>query len=192
MSAHKVKTSRRAFFVKGGAALGAGVAGSAMGRESLHGDATSSAAELEQIRQVHLAYTGRMEAQAFEAAAELFIEQAQLNLDGNAVEGITAIRQLLSDRYRHQVADAQHSAYRPNGQQADDSLTVSDDLRSARATWHVDVRVCSPLQGDCTAAQMARLQGMVGDVRWEAGLIEASYVKTGGQWRIEALRYRAS
>lgn len=188
MSASKVKTSRRAFFLKGGAALGAGVAGTTLGGETRRG----AASEHDEIRQIHLAFTGRIEAQAYESATELFIEAASLNLDGNAVEGIAAIRTLLTDRYRHQTATTQHSAYRPNGQQDEDQLTLSDDRQSARATWHVDVRVCSPLLGNSTAAQMARLQGMAGDVRWEAGLIEARYVKDAGQWRIEALRYRAS
>lgn len=192
MSASKVKTSRRAFFLKGGAALGAGVAGTALGGASGRDPANAPAAEHDRIRQIHMAFTGRMEAQAYESAAELFIEAASLNLDGNAVEGIAAIRRLLTDRYRHQTATTQHSAYRPNGLQDEDQLTMSEDQQSARATWHVDVRVCSPLLGDSTAAQMARLQGMLGDVHWESGLIEAGYVKTDGQWRIQTLRYRAS
>lgn len=49
-----------------------------------------------------------------------------------------------------------------------------------------------PVQGDSTIAQMARLQGMLADVRWESGWLQARYVKTGGRWQIAALEYLTS
>jgi hypothetical protein len=55
----------------------------------------------------------------------------------------------------------------------------------------VDVELCTPLRDDCTIAQMARLQGMMADRRWETGQIEAQYVKTSGQWKLTSLRYPA-
>jgi len=56
----------------------------------------------------------------------------------------------------------------------------------------VDVRVSSPLQGDSTIAQMARLQGMMGEVRWESGLLQATYVKHAGGWAMTSLDYRTA
>jgi hypothetical protein len=84
-------------------------------------------------------------------------------------------------------AQATHKAYRSNALQAADQLVLESD--TATASWNVDVQVATPLDGDSTAAQMARLQGMFGDVRWEAGRLEACYEKTRGQWRMTELTY---
>ena len=62
----------------------------------------------------------------------------------------------------------------------------------ATATWHVNVKIGMPLQGDSTIAQMARLQGLLADVRWESGWLQARYVKTGERWQIAALEYLTS
>jgi len=50
----------------------------------------------------------------------------------------------------------------------------------------------TPLQQDCTAAKMARLQGQVADRRWQAGRLEGQYVKRGGEWKIASLKYLAA
>jgi hypothetical protein len=85
-----------------------------------------------------------------------------------------------------------HSAYRQRTSQPSDVLTFSDDGLQATATFDVEAEICTPLQDDCTAAQMARLQGNVADHRWENGRFEARYVKTRGQWKISSLRYIAT
>jgi hypothetical protein len=73
-----------------------------------------------------------------------------------------------------------------------DSLSLGQDLLQATAVWHVDAAVGTPLVGDSTVAQMARLQGQVANHRWESGRIEARYVKLHGQWQIAALDYQAT
>jgi hypothetical protein len=87
-------------------------------------------------------------------------------------------------------ASATHRAYRSNALQGGDQLILSDDGRHAEARWHVDVKLGTPLEGDSTAAQMARLQGMLSDLRWESGLLTARYEKQGSQWQISSVRYR--
>jgi len=201
MTGRENKSSRRAFFLQGSAALGAGVA-STVGAAALTTDAaTPDAAQSQQlallqdreaIRQLQLAFTTLMENQAYEAAAELFGDQADLQLSGVRAKGMPAIRQLLADQYRHQTAPALHSAYRPNSLQAQDELTLSDDRLRASATFHVDVALGTALAGDSTIAQMARLQGQMADRHWESGRIEARYVKTHGRWKVASLRYLAS
>jgi hypothetical protein len=146
----------------------------------------------EAIRQLHLAFTTRMEQQAYDAAAELFDEQAHLNLSGVSATGKPAILQLFADQYRQQNAAAIHNAYRQNTLQQKDAVTLSEDRMHATATFHVEVELCTPLQADCTAAEMARLQGNVADRRWETGRFEAKYVKTRGQWKVASLSYLAS
>jgi hypothetical protein len=47
----------------------------------------------------------------------------------------------------------------------------------------------TPLQGDSTIVAMARQQGVYADRRWEAGRLEARYVKRASRWRIASLAY---
>ena len=159
MNAIHARTSRRTFFVAGGAALGAGVATS-IGAAALAPKQIATAehelaamTEREAIRGLHVAFMAAVESQSHEAAA------------------------------------TNHQAYRPNAQQHRDSLSLSEDHHRASATWHVDVKLGTPLQGDSTAAQMARLQGHLSEVRWESGALRATYLKSGSEWRIAALEF---
>src|SRR3954471_5994165 len=86
MTEVKKNSTRRAFFLNGGAVLGAGVAATA-GATALSSPAAAiqsrgSAEDREAIRQLHLAFAGRVESQRFEDAADLFAEQASLQLSG--------------------------------------------------------------------------------------------------------------
>lgn len=183
------KTSRRRFFMQGGAVLGAGVAATA-------GAATPSAEhpaqrlreleDREAIRRLHLAFTNLVEKQAYGAAAELFDEHARLDLNGVCATGKQALVLQLSNRN----AAAFHRAYRQRTSQQSDTVTVSEDRTHASATFNIEVELCTPLQDDCTAATMARLQGNVADLRWESGRFEANYVQRRGKWKIASLVYR--
>jgi hypothetical protein len=167
------KTStRRAFFLNGGAVLGAGVAATAVAAglagPSAAGAAVSAnggagapgtAEDREAIRRVHLAFVARLENQGDSAAAHLFDESTQLG------------------------------AYRQTPSQHNDVVTFSEDGLRATATFHCEVELCTPLEGDSTIAQMARLQGHVATRRRESGRFDASYVKTRGQWQMESVSY---
>lgn len=205
MTGIRTKSSRRTFFLAGGATLGAGMATTVGAAVLTHENPAPLEEQLKQlrrqlecvedreaIRQLHLAFTTLIERQSYEAAADLFDEQAHLNLSGVSATGKPAILQLFADQYRHQNAAAIHSAYRPSTLHLRDAVTLSEDRLRATATFHVDVEVCAPLQWDCTAAKMARLQGHVADRRWETGRFEAKYVKTPGQWKMASLSYLAS
>lgn len=176
------KTSRRRFFTQGGAALGAGVAATVGGASPLASDdpmkRLRDLEDREAVRQLHLAFTSLIEQQAYDAAAQLF---------DNPATGKRAIAQQLADR-----DTAFHRAYRQSASQHSDTVTLSDNRAHASATFNIEVEVCTPLQDDCTAATMARIQGNVADLRWESGRFEAKYVKTRGEWKVVSLSYRAS
>jgi hypothetical protein len=191
MSGINSKTSRRRFFTQGGAVLGASVATTVGATALKPDDSPKRLHELEEreaIRQLHLAFTSLIEQQDYEAAAELFDEQAQLDLNGVRAAGKHAIAKQLSDR----SATAFHRAYRQNTSQRLDTVTLSEDRAGASATFNIEVELCTPMQDDCTAATMARLQGNVADLRWENGRFEAKYVKTRGEWKMASLVYRAA
>ena len=188
----KTTSTRRAFFLRGGAVLGAGVAttvaASALTPKQAPDDATP-AEDREAIRKLHLAFLTLIEEQRYRSAAALFDENAHLNMSGVSASGRAAILQMFADQYGQQKAATIHNAYRQNASQQADVITVSESPLHATATFHVEVEMCTPLQADCTAAQMARQQGHVADRRWESGRFEASYVKTSGQWQMASLKY---
>ena len=205
----RTNSSRRAFFLQGGAALGVGAGAAAATTAAASAPTQENPGSLaeqlqklrqqldgmedrEAIRRLQQAFTTLVEQQAYEAAAELFENQARLNLSGVSANGKRAILRLFADQDREQNATVIHSAYRQNASQQADAVTLSEDRTQGTATFHVEVELCVPLQGDCTAAKMARLQGHSADRRWEAGRFEAKYVKTSGQWKIASLSYRAS
>jgi hypothetical protein len=161
------KSSRRAFFLQGGAALGAGVAttGAAAAISAKTSPAQDQMDQLqrqlaltedrEAIRQLYLALTGQIETRTYEQGA-----------------GKPTILRL-----------------RPNHLQLKDTLVFSEDRLQAAAVYHVDVALATPLQGDSTIVQMARLQGHMADHRWEAGKLEARYVKAQDKWQLASLSY---
>lgn len=162
----KQKSTRRAFFLNGGAVLGAGVAATA-GAAGLTASPSASAAaakasgsaeDREAIRRLHLEFVSQLENRRYEHSSDLFSE-------------------------------AQLAAYRQTTSQQKDEVRFSENGLRATALFHCEVELCTPLQDDCTAAQMARLQGMTATRRWESGRFEASYVKTRGQWVMESASY---
>jgi hypothetical protein len=155
MKAGNTKTSRRSFFLKGSAVLGAGVA-AASGASARPVNQSAGQQDRESIRRLHQTFIAGVESRDSEAALPT------------------------------------HQAYRSNALQERDSLAFSESGSEATATWHVDVKIVSPLEGDSTIAQMARLQGMLADVRWEAGRLQVKYVKIHGQWQVAAQEYLAS
>lgn len=198
----KTKSTRRQFFLQGGALVGAGVATTTGAAALSSEDAlplqerltqlqrqVDAAEDCKAIRELHLAFTTLIEREAYESAAELFDERAHLQLSGVAVTGKSAILDLLADQYRHQKADLIHSAYRQKASQQQDAVTLSDDGLQATAVIHSEVELSTPLRIDSTEATMARLQGQMADRRWETGRFDAQYVKSQGQWRMASLTY---
>ena len=203
MTDNKMKGTRRAFFLRGGAVLGAGVATSAAaGALLLPGTPHAAPDRLrelqreltshqdrEAIRQLHLAFTAAVENQAYETAAKLFETHADLDLSGLTAQGKPAIMRLFVTQYRQQQARAMHSAYRQSPLQQQDLIAIAADGTHAIATFHCAVELSAPLPTDSTLAQMARLQGQVAERHWQAGRFEARYVKAHGGWKITALRF---
>lgn len=199
MTGIKQKSTRRAFFLQGGAVVSAGVATAVGAAAALPDDRLTqlktqpgSVADREAIRQLHLAFTSLIEQQSYDAAAELFTADAQLQLSGADAVGRSAIQRLFATEYREQKGAAFHGAYRQAAVHMNDVVNVSEDGRQAVATFHVEAEICTPLQDTCTVAQMARMQGHVADRRWEAGRFEAKYVKASGQWKVASLTYLSS
>lgn len=74
--------------------------------------------------------------------------------------------------------------------QPPDTIQVAADGQSARAQFHCMVQTATPLVGQASLLEMARLQGQHGETWWEAGVHEIDCVKVEDRWAIRQLAYR--
>lgn len=74
--------------------------------------------------------------------------------------------------------------------QPPDTIRVAAGGQTARAQFHCMVQTATPLVGQSSLVEMARLQGQHGETWWEAGVHELDCVKVEGQWTIRQLAYR--
>src|SRR5689334_22883182 len=122
MSGKTMNSTRRAFFLRGGAALGSGVAATVAAAAVASQQPTPVEEQLRRelqeardhtaVRRLQVDFAALIEQQAYERTAQLFDEQADLDLSGERAQGVSAIQQLLESRYRGQRASVIHSAYR--------------------------------------------------------------------------------
>ena len=69
---------------------------------------------------------------------------------------------------------------------------MAADRLSAKAQFPYSIQVGTPMTGDSSLVQMARLQGE-GIVKWcEGGTYEVSYVKVSNAWKISRLEYHVT
>ena len=82
------------------------------------------------------------------------------------------------------------SGVSPAGFGEHDVIDITEDRQSATARLHVTVHTETPLEADCTLVEMARAQGE-GIVRLSSpAVLEITYVRCDGAWKI--LRTRDS
>jgi hypothetical protein len=199
-------SSRRFFFLRGGAALGAGLASATAGAGTLVFDESLSLKEQlaqlhqqlgamehkEAIRQLQAAYTHLLENQAYEAVVELFSDEAMITLHDESYTGKEhGIRPLFTEAYAQQQVPDLHTAFRQDHAQRQDEISVSEDLQSATATFHFQVEVSKPYTDTSVLGKMARQQGQHASRHWETGKFEVAYSRVDEQWKISKLAYLA-
>jgi len=199
-----VNTSRRAFFLKGSAAIGATLATATAGATSLL-DPTlplqqqlaslhqqlATFSDIDALRHLHQAYSAALENQAYATVVELFTDDATVEVYGQRYQGKqTGIRQLFVDQYGTQQAAAMHTAFRQDQSQRLDQVSVDAQRQLASATFHSLVEVSKPLQEQSVLEQMARQQGMHASSSWEQGRFVVACQQVAGQWLISKLEYQ--
>ncbi len=71
----------------------------------------------------------------------------------------------------------------------EESIAVAADRQSATAQLRSRGEFATPMSGNGTLQQMARLQGL-SEQQWrESGIYTAEYVKLGTEWKIGTLKY---
>jgi hypothetical protein len=162
--------TRRRFVLDAGVALAApaalGVAAAADAREpTARGPFDARLAALEDtqaVRDLQRAYARHVSAREHAAAAELFAQPARASFD-DAVRGLHA--ETLAD---------------------DVTIEIAADRRSAIARAACVVRIEAPIDAPgCTLVEMARAQGEGVVRRSERRVLEQTFVRSGGVWKID-------
>ena len=162
----KDMSSSRRSFLKGGAVVAAPLAVAAPVAALAQEHQAQRLARLEDeasIRALHQAWLRAINTDAPEAAAQLFADPRRARLE-HGVRGVAA----------DHAADP-------------DRIEVAHDGRSAFGRFHCAVEIETAIAPDCTAAQMALLQGGGLLRRSEPRLLKAEYVKAAGAWAIARL-----
>ena len=157
-------STRRTFFGHAGAALAAPLAaGAASARDTDGGsDLAARLAALEDaaaIRDLHEIYARLVNSAAHAELAALFADPARAAIDAS-------VRQLMPTAG------------------TDDAVTVAAD-GTATARLGCTVEIVTPLAGDGTLVEMARLQGDGFVKRSERRVLASSFVKRNGLWKFE-------
>jgi hypothetical protein len=163
-------STRRRFFGQVGAALSgplAAAAALAVGTCDAAADASATQlAALEDvnaIRTLQRAYARLVNSGAHDEAARLFV-------DPSVAPGDNGVRRLAADLFA-----------------AHDAVDVAPDGRSATARLECTVEIETVIDGHGTLLEMLRQQGEGTRRAVEPRVLEASYVKLGGAWRIGSL-----
>lgn len=169
-------STRRGFFWKAGAALSAPLAFAAGGtRAAEAGDDAarlkSRLAELEDveaIRAQNRAHARLLSSGPREALVELFVHPSAVRIEAG-------LRAVSPDRF------GEH-----------DTIEIAADGQRATARIHCVAEIEAPIEPRCPLVDMAREQGGGIVKRTESAVLENSYVKRDGVWRIERSVYRSA
>jgi len=205
----KLNTGRRSFIWKTGAAMSAVVASAVAGFSKSGADRStglqdqidrlsSQLASLEDanaIRRLHQAYESRLNEGMYEQVVGMFAAAAEVVYNGGLFVGKEGIRRLYCNHFAPGLTGKKIEpapGFEPDPAQQLDIVEVAEDRRTATGQFPYSMQVGTPMTGNSSLVEMARLQGE-GIVKWwEGGIYEASYVKVGESWKINRLEYRAA
>jgi hypothetical protein len=200
---------RRSFMRKTGAAVSALVASAAAGfsksatdpgaslKDQIErlSDRIGSLEDAETIRKMHQAYQSRLDQGLYEEVADLFADDAEVVYNGGLFAGKEGIRRLYCDHFASGLTGRKIEpapGFGSDPAQQRDVIEVASDRKSAVGRFPYSMQVGTPMTGNSSLVDMARLQGE-GIVKWwESGIQEAAYVKSGNTWKIRKLEYRTA
>lgn len=205
----KPDTGRRSFIWKTGAAMSAVVASSvaALSKPGIDSDAglkdqldklSSRIGSLEDanaIRVLHQLYESSLDQSRYEDVVGLFAEDAEAIYNGGLFAGKKGIRRLYCDLFRSGLTGKKLTpapGFEPDPAKQLDIVEVAVDRKTAIGRFPYSMQSGTPMTGDSSLVEMARMQGE-GIVKWwEGGTCEVSYMKAGNAWKIRRLEYRVT
>lgn len=192
---------RRAFLLHGGVGLGALASAASLAAAV---PAVAATDELEQLRDALACVKDREAVEALQlnflhaialshgqGVGALFHPEGWMKLHGVVATGGEAVEALFTDAAAGRTSHPWHRLYRTVPMRQLSGVKFGADANQASANYAVEALLCVPLEGDCTAAQMARQQGQhLADTRREHGTLVATYIKNNGDWQIGSMEYQ--
>jgi hypothetical protein len=205
----KPNNGRRSFIRKTGAALSAVVASAAVGfskpaanpavglddRLGRLSNRLGNLEDADRVRRLHQAYEYSLDRGMFEDVVAMFADDAEVVYNSGLFHGKESIRRLYCDHFTlgltwKKIEPA--PGFEPDPAQQPDIVEVADDRKTATGQFPYSIQVGTPLTGDSSLVEMARLQGEGIEKWWEGGTCVASYLKVSESWKIRRLEYRAA
>jgi hypothetical protein len=205
----KPNKGRRSFIWKAGAAMSAMAASAVAGFPKSAPDSNAgSKGEMDRlanqigcledanvIRKLHDMYESYLNKGMYEEVVGMFAEDAEAVFNGGLFAGKEGICRLYFDNFAPGLTGKKIEpapGFEPDPAQQLDIVEVAADRRIATGQFSYSMQVGTPMTGDSSLVEMARLQGE-GIVKWwEWGICEALYVKVGDSWKIQRLEYRVA
>ncbi len=204
----KLKTGRRSFIRKTGAAFSAVVASAAAGAARPAADPAAglkdqidrlsnrvgNLEDSNEVRKLHRVYESLLDQGMYEDLIAMFTDDAEVVYNGGLFHAKEGIRRLYCGHFAPGLTGKKIEpapGFEPDPVQQPDIVQVAEDRKTASGQFPYSIQVGTPLTGDSSLLEMARLQGEGIMKWWEGGTCQASYVKVGESWRIQRLEYRA-
>ena len=202
MKKYEFNESRRSFFLRGTAALSAGLFSATAGAATLFDSSQNVQVQLNQLKQklntmedrealeyLHLTFTTLMENKAYEAVGEMFSEDATVEMHDLKIEGKASVKKLFMEEYKEEKISCLHTAHRRDQSQMQNLISISEDRKMASAIFYNQVLICTPIHGKSVLADMARQQGMTAQSYWENGRYDIVFTRIRDRWQISRLSY---
>jgi SnoaL-like domain len=200
-------SGRRSFLWKAGAAMSAAVAAAVpgMAKSGTHqGDGKNAEVnrlahrlgileDEKTIRTMHEAYESRLDQGMYEEVVNMFAPNAEVVYNGGLFAGQNSLRRLYCNLFPSGLTGkkmAPAPGFEPVPLQQQDIVEVAADRKTASGQFPYSIQVGTPMTGDSSLVEMARLQGEGIIKWWEGGTCQVSYVKVDDAWKISRLEYR--
>ena len=184
--------NRRTFIWKFGAGASAALAssaGMAAGTPKAESDLTNNpVAEELALRKFHQAFEQSMDKGLHEEVIGMFADDAEVVFNGGVFTPRLYREHFASGKSGRRMEPA--PGFELTDAQQQESVEVSQDLRTAKAVLPYSIQVGIPFETESSLAAMARLHGEGVRTWWEGGVYRINYRKdTEGNWKIRRLEY---
>jgi hypothetical protein len=206
-SSKQPNAERRAFMWKTGAAMTAVIASAATGVSKTSAGENDWKLQLDRlsnqvgmledanaIRSLHQTFENHIDQGRYEEAFEMFSDNAEVRFNGGRFIGEDGIRRLFCDHFVSGKTGKKIEAapgFELGETRQVDTVEVAADRKTATGRFPYSIQVGTPMTGNSSLIEMARLQGEGIFQWWEGGIHEVSYTRTGTAWKISGLEYRA-
>jgi len=183
---------RRSFIWKAGAAMSAVVASAAGGFSKSGVDRGNMLKDANAVRSLHRTYEARLHQGRYDEVSDLFAEKAEVVYNGGLFKGQKGLRRLYCNLFRSGMTGKKIEPAPGFEIDAVDTVEIAGDGKAATGSFPYSIQAGTPMQGDSSLVDMARLQGEGIRKWWEGGTYKVTYIKAGKGWKIRRLEYRAA